>query len=373
MQAVNFFNLSTVTRTGEGIAKEGVHYKIIKDGNGTEYRIANFENPDMCPRTGIVELIPMRLSQRHANRIGFRIVHDRKMGIIWGIPTGIDPETKKLQFQKIDLVDSETFDLSDAEQAMKWACVKNSFFVEGSPNLKGKPKYKVHDVEREAQEFLSKRITKRNAINIAETLQGQELVDMARDLGIDPGSQSVVTLQMAVIKKAEDNADSFMKVWDNPNRRETTIFNRAVAFGIITQDPVNGWVYGGAPLGPNEVMAVQYLKDYPQVCRTIDLLTQQRSDETDKAMATAQPLPRTDDRDNEIARLRAELQQKEAALKKMTQDVILDSSPEVVDDVVEALRAEAKRLGIRGYKLYSTEKLKAEILKINPEFELQNL
>lgn len=369
MQTTNFFNVGDKSKGGESIYQEGVHYKVWKDGLGTEVKIANLENEDLCSRTGIIELIPMRMSSRHENRVGIRTVIDRKMGVIWGIPTGVNPETKKLEFLKINLVDSETFDLTDADQAMKWAIIKNSYFVEGSPNLKGKPKYKVRDVERQAKLFLANRSQKRKAIDIAEGLYGQALHDMARMLGIPPEANSDATLAMEVIKRAEDKPKEFMEIHDSPTRKEIIVLKRAMAAGLVSQDPSLGWNYNGLPLGPNEVMAAEYLKEYPQVCQTLDLMTKKVDADTEKSMSNPVTVnPIIDDKDARIARLEAELAEKESIIKNVVAEKLVGD----VDERIEWLN-EAKRLGVKGAHLIKDlESLKTKVLEKNPDF-LQDL
>lgn len=364
MQSTNFFNLGVKTSTGEDLLKEGVHYKIFKDGNGVEYKIVNFENPEICPREGIVQLHPMRISNRHANKIGFKHVVDRVTGIIWGIPTGVNIKTKELEFLKIYLEDSETYDLSNPMDAMKCAVIRNSFFLEGSPNLSGKPKYKIYDVERQALKYLSDRSTKRKAIDIAEGLQGDNLIDMARNLGIPPEANSVVTMQMEVIKRAEDDPNRFMEIWDSPTRKELTVLKRAMANGVVTHDPAIGYNYNGSPLGQNEAMAVEYLKEWPQTCVAIEILSKQQEKDSVKAMAVKQTAPIVDSKDARIAALEAELAAKEAVLNDV-------SAGKIVADAGEfgIYKAEAERLQIKSHHLYkSLDKLKAKVLEVNPGF-----
>ena len=368
MLANNFFNIGNKTHTGASIYTEGVHYKLHKDGNGTEYKIANLENEDLCPRQGIIILSPMRESNRHRTKVAVSIVLDRQMGVLWGIPNGVDPKTKELQFLKIYLDDHETFDLSDANQAMRWAIIKNSLFVEGSPNLRGKPLYKVKDAEKDARRYLANRQQKRKAIDIAEALYGEQLYDMARNLGIPPEANSDVTLQAEVIKRAEDDAKGFMAIYDSPTRKELTIFKKAVTAGIIVEDKTNGWCYNGQPLGVNEVMAIEYMKDYPQVCQAIDLLTKKVDADTIKSAAPMSPAVTYvgDDKDARIARLEAEAEANRKLIQEMSAKNIVEESGE------HALwLEEAKRLDLKGsHRIKDLERLKEKVLEKNPDFEV---
>jgi hypothetical protein len=358
----NFFNLDIQDRTGNDLIKEGVHYKIVNDGNGVPRKIINFENPEICPREGIIQLHPMRLSTRHENRLGLRVCVDRTTGIIYGIPTGINEKTKEIEFMKINLVDAETLDLSIPVDAMKWTVLKNSYFVEGSPNLRGKPKYKVHDVEKIANNFLNQRSQRRKAVDIAEGLAGSQLVDMARNLGIPPESNSVPTMHMEVIKRAEDSPKTFMEIWDSPTRIQLTVLKRSIAAGVVVFDTVLGFTYNGSPLGATEGLAVEFLKDYPQICQAIDMLSKKQENASVKAMAKMEVKPILDDKDARIAALEAQLAASDAVLKTVASEkMIVDVTAEINPEMAELL-AEAKRLNVRGAHLIKDpDKLREKI------------
>lgn len=367
----NFFNLEMKSRSGENLIVEGVDYKIVKDGNGVERKIINFENPKHCPREGIIELIPLKMSSRHENKVGFRIVTDRVTGIIYGIPTGINAETKQIEWLKINLNDAETFDLTIPLDAMKWTCIKNSFFVEGSPNVKGKAKYKVRDVERAANLFLQGRAQKRKAVDIAEGLMGSQLVEMARNIGIPPEANSSSTLQVAVIEFAEKTPALFMKIWDSPTRKELSVFKKALANGIIIQDSMTGYMYQGNHLGPNEAMAVEFLKEFPNICNTIDVLSQKTETDSVKAMAMQIEKPILDDKDARIAKLESEAAANAELLKRLSAERIMADVAEKGDPIREAWIKEGARLNIKGVHLNKDiEKIKEKVLEKNPKFEV---
>jgi hypothetical protein len=365
MQPTNFFNLDVKSKAGESLLKEGVHYKVFKDGNGVEYKVVNFENPDICPREGIVELHPLKVSSRHRNIVGFKTVVDKITGIIYGIPNGVNPQTKQLEFLKITLTDSETLDLKNPLDAMKCTVIRNSFFLEGSPNLSGKPKYKIHDTEREAILFLAQRAIKRKAVDISEGLTGSQLVDMARNLGIPPENNSIPTMHKEVIKRAENDPQKFMDIWDSPTRKELTVLKRAMSVGVVTFDPQLGYNYNGSPLGQMEGMAVEYLKDYPQICQTIDMLSQKQESDSVKAMAGTEKKLVVDSKDARVAALEAELAANKELLKKLSAEKITGDG-----DLHAKYLVEAKRLDLKGaHKIKSFDKLKQNVLEANPDFD----
>ena len=206
-----------------GVEAEKEMFVVIKDGYGNDLKVLNFKNESICPKEGIVELIPMKTSSRHQNWVSFRSIWDKNNQAMIGIPDRIDPRTKEWVFQKITLTDMETLDLSIELDRKKYLVIKNSHFLKGSPNLRDKPLYYLRDKEQEAKAYLQNVYTKRKATTIAEGLYGEDLVDMARNLGIAPEQNSIFTLQMAVIQKAEDKPKEFLAIWDSPTRKELTI------------------------------------------------------------------------------------------------------------------------------------------------------
>jgi hypothetical protein len=359
MSTLGVFNLGTSKNSGARGAEEGVHYKIVKDGNNLEHKILNFENPDLCPRTGIIELEPLKSSRRHLNHVSFRIIKDKEYGVLVGIPLDVDPKTKQLIFQKITLEEHETLDLSIPEQAMKWACIKRSHFYtkkdafgkELNPNFQAgsKTQYKAIDKEADALRFEKERRIKRSAIDIAESLIGIELEDFALNIGLDPRMLSPKTLWMEVVKYAEEKPLKFMEVWNSDSRVELSVLKRGISMGVISETIDKGINYNGLTLGFNEPEAVKYLKDHPSTRVSIDALSR-KTDEQSEASMRVEPVI-VDEKDAEIQRLKKQLAQMqtnareatEKAIELQTESDLLEADPELAE-----LIKEAKSLDVRG-------------------------
>jgi len=336
---------------------EQPYYIFTKDGYGNEVKHLNFKNKEVCKREGIIELIPLRTSSRHQNNVSFRSIWDRKNQAIIGIPMHIDMQTKQWVYQKISLVDSETLDLSIEQDAMKWAVIKHSHFLKGSPNLKDKPIYEVRDKQRMAEITLQKRAIKRKAETIAEGLFGEQLIDMARNIGIAPEQNSVATLQVAVIEFAEKNPDKFMDMWDSPLRVEMTVLKKALALGVVEHDTHGGIMYRSISLGLNEPQAAQYLKENPNQLNAIESLNQLQEDATVKAMAKEgkQDLIE-DEKDAELKKALEEIEKLKEANKKLAKQKLEETLNEDVKKSVKdpehlALLEKAKQYKIKGYAL----------------------
>jgi len=234
--SLNLFNLGTQKNTDTKI-EEGVHYKILKDGHGVEHRIFNFENKDLCPREGIVEIEPLTIANRHRhpNNVGWTVIHDKELGVEVGIPLGIDAKTKNIIWTKFKVTEGETLDLSIPTQAMRWAVIKRSHFLITSPNFNtaSKTRYRAVDKEKEAEVFELSRRTRRKAADIAEGLHGSNLEDYGRNCGFDPKAMSAKTLWVEVVKFAEKNPEKFMEIHLSDTREELTVLNRGLAMGVL--------------------------------------------------------------------------------------------------------------------------------------------
>lgn len=375
MSGTSFFKTfgspkNSIARGDEGVDTE-TNVVLIKDGHQIDHRVINLDNPKLCKRSGLIELVPMRRTSRHENKLSFATIHAN--GMIIGIPERINPKTKEIIFRRITLRDERTFDLSDDNDAMEWAVVKHSHYVEGSPNQRGKAKYKVYDKEAEAEKFLLTNKVKRKAETIADGFNAAQLREMGMNLGLHVEAMSLIVLQSKVIEVAEKDPHRFMEIWDSPTRAEMTIFKRAMGVGLITFDNLLGYCFGALPIGPTEAAAIQHLKENHQLCQTIDLQSKNKEAQSVRSMRSSQPTPEiniNDERDVEIARLKQQLEDEKLKVKKLADaglndllnkdaDNFVTNDPELAEMVKEG-----KALGIKSPHLFGKEKLIAKIEEI---------
>lgn len=371
---MNIFNLSTKKNSNAKGIEENVHYKIVKDGHGIEHKVLNFENEEICPRFGIIQLEPMKTSRRHLNNASFKVILDRELGVLVGIPSGIDYKTKQIMWKKIIVEENETLDLSIPDQAMMWACIRRGpYFTdfrngkEQNPNLQvsSKTKYKAIDKEREAETFLLNRRTKKKATEIAEELVGEELREYGMNFGFDVNLLSPTSLSVEVIKYAESEPEKFMAIHNSDTRVELTVLNKAKSMGVVVESYDNGTTYGGVTLGFNQSEVLKYLKDHPATVTSIDALCRQNEREGDIAMDVKKVPLEADDANAEIARLRRELALKEKALRNATDIAVelrANTDLNSIDPEFAELMKEAKRYDVKGaHNIKDKEKLRAKI------------
>lgn len=378
MENVNFANTGA-----KGADGEVPDFVPLRDGNGGEYRLINFENEKYAPKFGIVEVEPVKVTKRHINEAMWRVTNDKIGDFLIGIPLpGWNPKTKEIEFTPLVVRGKETYDLSIPKERQKWICLKYSPFyskkingVEQNHNLNGGSKtiYRAIDVEQEAKDFQISRRVKRKAIDIAEALVGEELEDMALMLGFDPRIMSPDALYMNVVKfveneneiRGEKGADIFMRLWDSDLRVETSIIKRAMSVGLVTHTPDNGINRDGLTLGYTEAEAAKYLKDHPSQKVSLDTLSRKKQSDGDKAMVKPTVEPINDHKDAEISRLRAQLAAAEKSKADATDRALeLQAEKELAenDPEYQELLAEAKRLDIRGaHNIKSKDRLKEKI------------
>ena len=362
------FNLSTIKNSGNKVAKEGVDFIIVRDGNGGEITLLNLENDELAPREGIIELVPMKLSKslrgtlRHENRATMTSIRDKATGWLIGIPlAGYQGRDKEIKFERLIVQGAEFLDLSIPKQRLKWICIKNGPFLKGSPNFQSQSKtiYEAVDRERQATEFHLNRKNKRKASEIAESLHGQELIDMCLALNLgSPKTMSTSQLEMAIINFAENTnktngktgAEIFLEVYNSDTRLELTILNRAITTGVVTLTRTDGYTFNGVPLGFSEFEAVQFMKKSPQLLNSIDLRSKNINDNTEQAFAKTEVPVVKDEKDAVIERMQKEMAEMQARLSKANEiaaDVVAEKVVNEVDSELGGLIAEAKRLGIK--------------------------
>jgi len=366
MAEVNF-DLSTVKNSGNKVAKEGVDFIIVKDGNGGEIKLLNLENEELAPREGIIELVPMKFAKgyggamRHQNEASFKSVRDKRTGWIIGIPlAGYHGKDRELRFETITVKAVEFLDLSIPKQRLKWICIKNGPFLKGSPNFQSQSKtiYEAVDRERQATEFFLNRKNSRKAADIAESLNHQELIDLAPALNLNPKAMSTIQLEMEVIKFATNpekingktGAERFLEIYNSETRLELTILNRAISTGVVSLTRTEGYSFNGVSLGFSEYEAVQFMKKSPQLLNSIDLRSKNINDNTEQAFAKTEVPVVKDEKDAVIERMQKEMAELQARLIKTNEiaaEAVADKVVSETDSELGELIAEAKRLGIK--------------------------
>lgn len=242
-------------------------YTIMKDGNNQEYKIVNFDNPDMVPNKGIKIVRAIKQTSRHRASSSTRVERDPITGIMYAIPAGLDDIRKTFKFQLIELGDLRQFDLSVQQDRMEWAVVGRAKFLRDSPyGGQVKPTHYVYDVEAEAEKKNVNTSKRRQAYDIIDNLSQLQIIEMARNVG----GINTLNVSLPVIKaELNDFVDSkeqgkgvtkFLEIWNSSNRAAMTIFKRCIAVGLVHLDTVSGYLWKKShQLGANEPAAVAYI------------------------------------------------------------------------------------------------------------------
>ena len=355
---MNVFNLTDLQNVSETL-REGVDYVVVKDGNGSETKIVNLANPSICIRKGFIEIECMKRSNKHENVKMVRKVRDKKTNLYIGVPSAINSDTKELQWKGFWIDDKMSFDLSIPDQAIAWHVIKNSQYVEGSPNQQGKSTWRVIDKEVNAHKEIDKRILRRKAEDIIETLKGSALTEMAITLGVNvDANQSVFMMTNEVFRIMDLDPKKFIDLYNNPQREYISVLKRGVAKGKITFDNATGtYIYGNMPMGHNEEMAVQFLVNNTGIATTITMKCNQEEAESKKAMG-AISAPVTVSKESEKADMQRKIMELEAELakNKVAEEFKgpFDEMPTLANtdkEELETLRKRAKELKIPGAHL----------------------
>jgi len=290
---MSIFNVDSRVKKVSEMLVRGEDYLEVVDGNQSIRNYVNLNNEKYCKREGYLEFQPMKNNKgmsgslKHENIKVFRTVLDRKTGLTWGIPTDIDPETKQWKHQPIIVEGPIVLDLSIKDQANIAAMIKNSTFCEGSPNLIGKPEYKIIDRERIADTKVKEIAYRRKAEDIIFGLDEDALIEVAINNGINVGANRKLSMLTAELHRVMNlDPKKFVDDYENKDRVYVSIFNKALSINVITHDVKTGsYMYMGLPLGHSVDMAIKYLKDNNSTATAISLKSKDVDKESNISMS----------------------------------------------------------------------------------------
>lgn len=345
-------NSSTVNTTSE--------FVLIKDGNGMEHRHINFDNIEMCPRQGLIEIEAMKKSDSErslSNNASYAKFTDKKTGIIWGIPTGIHNISKNIQYQRMKLGNNTFFDRTDPLQAKMCCIILKAIESNQFLDSQGRPRFKVRDKEALAQKEIDTRSYKKKAVEIIESIPyGEELKDCARNMGINPDSYSPIVLANELCNIVEgangrpSRAKEFLDMYNSPTKTYLTILKNAQSMGVIEFNPMKGFMYGGMDLGKTQELAIAYLVKNPSTAASINTFTLDKRAKGEEQTKVAAPLPFvTEDPEKEALKKRLAEMELMLAEKNLSTQLVNKNIAPVQD--MKALREEAKALGVVGYQV----------------------
>jgi len=331
----------------------------VEDGNGMKHKYINLDNPNICPKEGVIEIESMKKkdSERNlSNDALFSGFTDLSTGIIWKIPVGIHNTGKHIQHQKIKLSNNVFYDRSIPDHAKKCAIITKAIEMNKIKDTQGKPRFKLRDKEKDARANIDLRSWKKKAIEIIEGIPyGEELKDIARNFGIDPTIFSPLVLADKLATAVEAKPKEFLEMYNSPTRPFLTILTNAQSMGIIEFNPMEGYKYGGLILGKTKELAVTELSKKPDMAQSIAALTlQKREQSTHSIQSYKAPVIEKSARELELERRLAEM---EAKLKDVPNEKIQNSTP--IDDEfggdMAKLKKRAEELKIRGWQAPKTK------------------
>lgn len=250
---------------------------------------------------GTIEIHPVRPNRlEHFSFRGFR---NRKDGLWYGIPIGKDKDGN-YKFRKIIVKGFHEFNVEIERDIHEALILMHHPKCVGSENAKGKPFFKVFDKEKEAVKSIETFEMAKDCLEIALKLEGDNLVDFSRILGITPESNRTNVVKQLVLEKAQKSPKSFYDAWSNPIRKTIEIFHRAKAVGLIKFASDTGWTYkDGQMLGNTEEAAISTLNKNKQLLQFIGFESLELSDVNTTPKANT---PKYDVRDGQVSEVKEE-------------------------------------------------------------------
>ena len=351
----------------------------VQDGNQMKHKHVNFDNPNMCPRHGMIEIEALKKTDSErglSNNASYAKFTDNKTGIIWGKPTGIHNISKQIQYQRLKLGNNTFFDRTDPLQAEMCCIVLKAIESGKFTDTNGRPRFKIRDKEANAQKEIDTRTYKRKAVDIIETMQyGEELKDCARNMGINPDIYSPLVLANELCNIVEgtngkpSRAKEFLDMYNSPTKTYLTILKNAQSMGVIEFNPMEGFKYGGMNLGKTTELVVAHLVKNPDLAASINTFTLDKRAKGIESNKVVTSLPIIGE-DLEKEALKKQLEEMKAKIAQMSEknlstDVVDKKSEETDEAKMQSLRIEARALGVAGWqvKKISYETLKAKVDK----------
>lgn len=217
-------------------------------------------------RTGMVILKPIRNDKFKDSSLQFRSFRGYEEGgnktekVWFGIPIELFPNgTYKFSVQTIR--NQKMFNLENEQDALAWHIWKHHFWVKGSPNATADIRFEVYDEEIEADEVINKTKLAISASMIITRMDEADLVNYARLIGLDPVLNKPRIIQSKLLQMAMKTPSVIIDYSRDKEFSNAKIsLLRGVAYGIITKDPLKGFMFrGSSMLGNTEEQATRSL------------------------------------------------------------------------------------------------------------------
>lgn len=124
-----------------------------------------------------------------------------------------------------------------------------------------RPKIKIINRSEDASKFLKNFDKELEAMKIAKELNGIELVDFARILGVQSSGVNESVVKYNVVETAKSDTIRFMDEWEDPDRPYKQILHRGKIKGVFKETHDSIWSYRQIVMGTSLLHAIQWLKD----------------------------------------------------------------------------------------------------------------
>lgn len=314
-----------LVKTVSVVQKQELYYEMPE--NGMMKKFANFNNPLVCKRKGIIRIESVRRGAHKQANVSYCRTFDKVNRITYGIPTGVD-DKGKIILKRFYLPEFKEFNLSNQDEAEEWAILRHHEVMTTG-------QYVIYDEEKIAQEEIATVSLMRQAISIAEDMKLKDWIPAARFFGKVPEGMSAIKLQSEIMNIATNTPAELINYWEQENREVVDVFNAAQAVGVISHDFAKGWLYEKTlPLGATKEAAIRYISKDSAFCKALmDKI--KNLDIASKSIISGK-----------------------GNSKKSTFDAMndADDSKEITD-----LKIKAQLLGIAGYDVMDIEQLKTRV------------
>lgn len=327
------------------------YIEYTNNATGLTIKVANFNNPDVCPNKGIVRYEAWKKNNFQALRdthFSCSIAKDKATDVFYGIFNGWNKDGSP-KWTHFPLGMNNVWDRSIPTEAQKACILAMSPMTEGSPNYFHKVGvFRLVDEEKAAIDKIQKFSVAQRAIEIAKGLYGEELLAMCWAMEINTTNISVMMMTASLLESAQLDPEKFIRAWEHPNREAINVLNKAIATSVVENDLTKGYTYNGAPLGHNYDFAVKFLLDNPAIMASINMKATESQSETLKAMGQVEEVKKEVPNSSEMEALKKQLAEMKAQNEALLKSQIEGENGKLLNPLeerLEALKAKARKQG----------------------------
>jgi hypothetical protein len=207
---------------------------------------------------------------------------DDKTGIHYGILAGTYDDGNP-KWYKVNLNESETFDLERQSDRDKFLVMRMSGQVKDSPLCNGKYRYEIVDQELVSKNTVDKSKEMILALERINKVGIEDAIRLSRFLGIPVDLKSNETeIRANIINIAIADPFGFNQKWSSPSRKYEEVLTTGEALQVIKHNPATGYYFHNTIIGNSKYAALDYFRKNLDIVTAIEAEIGERDNAVNK-------------------------------------------------------------------------------------------